>query len=264
MTALGRVTDWLACPLCHGGMQLLNRALVCEQRHGFDVARQGYVNLLGRAAPQHADTAAMVAARDRFLSAGHYSPITDAVTGAVGDAGRVLEVGAGTGHYIAAALAPGAAGLAMDISVPACRRAARVHPALASIVADTWAGLPLRDASVDVLLCVFAPRNAGEFRRVLRPGGRIVIVVPNAEHLVELRQEHGLLGIDDDKVEQLEAAFGSAAEVRRVAYDAELDAAAATDIVAMGPNAFHGAGGIGATKVTIDVSIVEFSPTLMR
>ncbi|NLE96877.1 MAG: methyltransferase domain-containing protein [Propionibacterium sp.] len=252
----------MRCPVCSDSLALDDATLRCPALHSFDVARQGYVNLLGRAAPKNADTAEMVAARDRFLSAGHYAPIMAALAERIANAERVLEAGAGTGHYLAAALPSTARGLAADVSVPAARRAARADPRVASVVADTWAGLPVRDATLDAVLCVFAPRNPAEFLRVLRPGGRVVVVVPNTGHLAELRAEHGLLGIEEDKAERVESAFGSAPDVERVTFLTHLDERAATDIVAMGPNAFHGARDVGATNVTIDVSILTFCPTL--
>ncbi|MEO7588567.1 MAG: putative RNA methyltransferase [Arachnia sp.] len=244
MSALATATPWLACPVCRGSLSLKDRAVACEDGHSFDVARQGYVNLLRHGAPANADTAAMVAARDRFLSAGHYDPITSAVAAAVPDARRLLEVGAGTGHHLAAVLdrLPAAAGVAADVSVPACRRAARAHPRMASVVADTWAGLPLADASVDAVLCIFAPRNPAEFARVLRPGGVAVVVVPAQEHLRELRRTHALLQIGDGKVERLTtSALGhlESGTATDVAYDLDLTGEEVADLIAMGPNAFH-------------------------
>lgn len=227
---------------------------MCDDGHRFDVARQGYVNLLGRAAPKNADTAEMIAARERFLGAGHYSPIAEALAGQIAGCRRVVEVGAGTAYYLARALPTGAFGLATDVSVPACRRAARAHERVAAVAADTWAGLPLADTCVDAVLCVFAPRNLDEFRRILRPGGKIVVVVPNTGHLAELRAVHGLLDVADHKAEDLVAQLGGRAE--RITYELDLDDASATDLVAMGPNAFHGAGPVRGARVTVDVSLV--------
>lgn len=259
MTALKRVATWLRCPACHAPVQLVERVLRCERGHAFDVAKQGYVNLLGHAAPQHADTVDMVAARHRFLHDGWYSPIAEAVRGALSGARTVVEVGAGTGYYIANALHPGATGLAVDISVPACRRAAKVDARVAAVVADTWAELPMRDACVDAVLCVFAPRNMPEFRRVLRPGGRVCVVVPNPGHLAALRKAEGLLKIDDDKAERVAASM-EAASTRRVRFPLDLSSQAATDLVGMGPNAFHDAGVAEACRTFADVSIVVGRP----
>lgn len=261
MTALATVTPWLRCPVCGAGLQAADRSLVCPERHLFDVAKQGYVNLLGHAVPAHADTAAMVAARERFLSAGRYDPITAAVASAVPDARRLLEVGAGSGHHLARVLdlLPLAHGLAADISVPACRRAAKSHLRMAAVVADTWAGLPLTDGSVDAVLCIFAPRNLAEFARVLSVDGVAVVVFPRPDHLRELREAHGLLEVGQGKMQRLlEAAQGHLSVVGStdVTYDLDLSGTAATDLVAMGPNAFHGTTDVAATQVRVSVSCV--------
>lgn len=262
--ALRRVADWLACPNCRGRLEVVESCLRCPSGHSFDVAKQGHVNLLGRGAPANADTAGMLAAREQFLATGHYDGISAAVTHAVGGHGRLLEVGAGTGHYLARALdaMPEALGIASDVSPAAARRAAKAHPRMAAVVADTWAGLPLAEAAVDALLCVFAPRNADEFARVLRPGGLLVVVVPGPDHLVELRRAHGLLDVGRDKLEgvreQLRGAF-EISSTRSVHDEMKLDEAAATALVGMGPNAFHGAPDrVPAAAVTLQVSVASF------
>ncbi len=251
---------WLACPVCAAGLAGEGGALRCASGHSFDVARQGYVNLLRRAAPENADTPAMLAARDRFLGAGHYAPVADAVAARCRGASRIVEVGAGTGYYLAAALdaAPGAEGLATDVSPAAARRAARCHPRAAAVVADTWQRLPLPDGAADRLLCVFAPRNPAEFARVLRPGGRAVVVVPGPLHLRELREGYGLLAIDDDKSDRVRRAFaGWRAEEQALTYQLELGADDVADVIAMGPNAFHGLPATTAAGAsTIDVRVL--------
>lgn len=261
MSALAEVAPWLRCPVCARSVHLVGSALTCPGRHSFDVAKQGYVNLMGRPAPANADTADMVAARGRFLAAGHYDPITDAVTGAVPEAARLVEVGAGTGHHLARILhrLPGAHGLAADVSVPASRRAARAHPRMAAVVADTWVGLPVADGTVDAVLCIFAPRNLSEFARVLAPRGVVVVVLPRPDHLREVREAHGLLDIGEDKQLRLEqGARGhlSLVESTDISYRVALTDAEATDLVAMGPNAFHGATAVAATQVRVSVSCV--------
>ena len=96
----------------------------------------------------------------------------------------------------------------MDASVPALRRAAAIG--LACVVADTWAGLPLRAGCVDALLCVFAPRNAAEFSRVLSGAGRVVVAAPTTAHLAGLRAELGLLDVADGKADRLVGQMGDA------------------------------------------------------
>lgn len=238
----------------------------CVRGHRFDIARQGYVNLLGRSAPVNADTPTMLEARERFLGARHFQPLTQAVTEAVAAASpsRLLEVGAGTGHHIAHVLGvlPGAWGLASDISPAAARRAARAHPRLAGIVADTWAGLPLKDGAVDAVMCVFAPRNPAEFARVLAPGGVAVVAVPQPDHMLELRRAHGLLDVPADKTDEVSRALGHAGlaptSSHPVRWKLELDAAAATDWVSMGPNAHHAPSAAKAVNAIGHVAVHTF------
>lgn len=261
----------LRCPVCNAGLDLTStghpevaRGAGCPAGHRFDAARQGYLNLLGGPQPAHADTAPMVAARERVLASGAFDPVDTAVAdilGAQGPPAVVVDAGGGTGHHLARLLdaMPDARGLTLDISVAAARRAAKAHPRAASVVADTWAGLPVRTGVADMVTCLFAPRNLAEFARVLVPGGRLVVVTPDAEHLASVRERHGLLGIEADKDDRLlRAASGHVDLVERRRVRAPLDASAelVADLIAMGPNAFHGVRettGPLATEVAVSV-----------
>lgn len=207
------VARLLACPVCRRDLELVTGSLRCADGHTFDVARQGYVNLLpGGARPGTADTADMVTARAAFLGAGHYDAIADAVAARVvhavaSTAGAVVDVGAGTGHYLAHALPDGTDGLALDLSVPAARLAARSHPRVGAVVCDVWQDLPVRDGVAAAVLDVFAPRNPAEMRRVLRPGGHLVVVTPRSDHLAELVAPLGLVHVDETKNERLRSAL---------------------------------------------------------
>ncbi|MBP2707456.1 methyltransferase domain-containing protein [Microbispora sp. RL4-1S] len=240
---LADVIDHLACPVCRAGLRLDGGSVRCERGHGFDVARQGYVNLLtGSAAPGTADTPAMVAARAEFLDAGHYDPLVVRLRELCAGAALVVDAGAGTGHYLAGALGPDAAGVALDVSKHALRRAARAHPRIGAVVADVWRPLPLRDGRADVLLNVFAPRNAAEFARVLRPGGLLVVVTPAPGHLRPLVERLGLLKVDEDKDRRLGETLGdhfvrTRQEIEEIGLT--LGHREAEAVVAMGPSAWH-------------------------
>lgn len=268
--------------MCGGAFGSDGGALRCPAGHSFDIARQGHVNLLAGARPvAAADTAEMVAARSRFLAAGHYGEIAAAVAQAAADSVATttkyvaaLEVGAGTGYYLAATLdrLPHAHGIAMDLSPAAAKRAARCHQRADAVVWDVWRPLPLVDASIDLVLDVFAPRNAEEFRRVLRPGGHAIVVTPSAAHLREVIEPLGLLNVDDRKDERLHTTMGEYFTVtgrRGIERTLSLPADAVADLVRMGPSAHHrteddvragvdalGAG--GAVEVTVDVVVTTF------
>ncbi|MEV5765043.1 putative RNA methyltransferase [Micromonospora sp. NPDC052213] len=255
-----RVVDRLRCPVCAEPLAEAAAgtatALRCPRRHSFDVARQGYVNLLAGRAPHAGDTAEMVAARADFLAAGHYDLISTALATAATEAADrvraarpeayplVVDAGAGTGRHLAAVLAalPDAVGLALDVSKPALRRAARAHPRAAAALADTWQRLPLADAGTAVLLNVFAPRNGAEFHRVLDPAGSLLVVTPAEEHLAELVGALGLLRVDPAKADRVaESLGGRFAQVASTGHRRELALTGpeVATLVGMGPSAWH-------------------------
>jgi len=238
----------LACPVCGASFAVAATGLRCAAGHAFDRARQGHVTLLPPGgSPHDGDSAAMVADRAGFLADGHYAGITAALADAVladGVLGTVLDAGGGTGAHLAGVLdrVPDAVGVVLDASRYAARRAARAHPRAMAVVADSWAGWPVRDAVLDRVLVVFAPRNGAETARVLRPGGRLVVVTPAADHLAELVGPLGLLTVDPAKADRLAATLGPhLGPVGSVAHRERLslDHAAVRTLVGMGPHARH-------------------------
>ena len=246
----------LRCPQCRSGDEPLraagDREIGCAAGHRFDPARQGYLPLLGGSSrTDTGDSAAMVSARADFLGRGHYAPIVDAVAAAthtlVGQVPEpsVCEIGAGTAHYLAAALPPAGRGIALDSSRYASRRAAAADPRVAAVLADAWAPLPVRSAVADAVLVVFAPRGPAEIARILRPRGGAVVVTPNQGHLAEVREPLGMLGVDDGKDAAVRAQFDGllrVASVERVRAEMSLDRADLRDLVGMGPAARHRTG----------------------
>ncbi|MBO1420037.1 putative RNA methyltransferase [Streptomyces sp. FH025] len=245
------IEPYLACPHCAQALTRHERSLRCPAGHSFDLAKQGYVSLLaGDAHTGTGDTAEMVAARADFLAADHYRPIADALAEAAAAAlpddpeGLVADLGAGTGHYLAHVLdsLPGRVGAALDISKYALRRAAKAHPRIGAVVCDAWRPLPLRDASAELVLNVFAPRNGPEIRRVLRPGGTLLLVSPTARHLRELVDALGLLSVDEEKQRRIDEKLGpylTPVGQRQVEFTLRLSAQDVRTVVGMGPSAWH-------------------------
>ena len=263
---LADVVPLLRCPHCTAGLVLEPGRARCAAGHAYDVARQGYLSLLpGGARPGTADTAAMVDARAAFLATGAYQPLSDALAAAVAD-GPVLDVGAGPGTHLARVLeAVDGAGLDLDLSKAAARRAARAHPRIGAVVADAWAALPVRDGVAGAVLSVFAPRGPEEAVRVLRPGGRLVVATPTPRHLAELVGPLGLLTVDPAKDERLErqlAGFrrrGEELVERRLVLSAD----DVRLVVAMGPSAHHvdlAALPDLAGEVTLSVRVAAYEP----
>jgi 23S rRNA (guanine745-N1)-methyltransferase len=228
-------------------------ALCCARGHSFDIAKQGYVSLLtGASTKMTGDTAAMLDARAAFQSGGYFSPIADAVRAAVAaedPAGPVrardvvMEIGAGTGYYLAAVLdTVPAGGIALDVAKPAARRCARAHPRAAAVLADAWRGLPVLDGTIRRVLSVFAPRNPAEVARILGADGRFIVATPTERHLSELIAPLGMVSVDPDKDRRLGQAMAGHFEVVErtvVEYPMKLGREAVPHLVGMGPSAHH-------------------------
>jgi 23S rRNA (guanine745-N1)-methyltransferase len=274
---LEAVAAHVRCPVCDGPVAVGDDQVTCGRGHSFDIARQGYVSLTsGKGGPGTGDSAAMVLARDRFLGGGHYRPVADALSALaaradLGGPGLVLDLAGGTGYYLAQVLdaLDGRLGACVDLSAPALRRAARAHPRAAALGADAWQRLPLADGSAALVLSVFGPRNPAEIRRVLAPGGALIVATPGPEHLAEPRRSLGLIGIDERKSARLAEAYGDYASTaaRPVRYELRLGHDELTDLVAMGPSARHIAADDLAARVaalpapvtvTVDVEVRSY------
>jgi 23S rRNA (guanine745-N1)-methyltransferase len=275
--ALELSLDLLRCPTCRTGhLHPARAALRCPVGHTFDIARHGYAGLLTGSRATSGDDAAMVQARDRFLSTGAYAPLREAVgrlaAGTVSAKVTVVDVGCGTGYYLAGVLdqLPGARGLGLDTSVRALRSAARAHHRAAAVAWDVFRPFPLADGLADVVLDVFAPRNPAEFHRVLRPTGRLIVVRPTGRHLAELRGRlPAMVTIDPAKEQRLHRAldpFFEAAVTEQVEYATPLTNQDALDLVGMTPSARHVSpadandGGLLPDRVTVSVLATAYRP----
>jgi 23S rRNA (guanine745-N1)-methyltransferase len=234
---------YLRCPVCEDTVARADaRTLRCPRGHSFDVAKQGYVNLTTGRMPHSGDSAEMIADRSAFLADGHYDFIARALAGPT--EGLVVDAGTGTGWYLAHVLdaSPGTTGLGIDVSKPALRRAARAHPRAGAVLADLWRKLPLADGSASLLLNVFAPRNGPEFRRILRPDGRLLVITPAPDHLAELISSFGLIRVDPDKAERVTENLGSQFVVEHSGthrHTMRLTGAEMRTLIGMTPSARH-------------------------
>jgi len=191
----------LACPLDGTPLRCTGSAWTCASGHNFDIASQGYTNLLPvqhKRSRDPGDSKEMVAARQRFLTAGFYQPIAAAVSQAVladlpADASfSCLDAGCGEGYYLRqlAASVPDEQTLALlglDISKWAVLAAAKQDKRVAWVVGSN-AKLPVLPGTLDRVLCLFGFPVYPEFARVLKPGGRLVQVDAGPDHLRELRE----------------------------------------------------------------------------
>lgn len=184
----------LLCPICGELLTKQDRSYVCANRHSFDVARQGHVNLLPvqhKRSLSPGDTAEQVVSRRAFLDGGFYAPIRDALCALAKDhgcTGPILDIGCGEGYY-SAELAKNldAELLGLDISKEAVRYAAGRYKNAIWICASA-AHLPVKDQSFGLLTSLFALTMPEEFKRVLRPEGAFIQVLAAEDHLMGLKQ----------------------------------------------------------------------------
>lgn len=242
----------LACPLCHRGLRQIDAALKCDSGHSFDMAKEGYVNLLAQ--KRAGDAKEMLKARRSFLESGLYEPLSDAVnefvrahlshvTGPL----HILDAGCGEGYYLdrlQRALASQQDGcyIGLDVSKEAIRMAAKRYSQLFFVVADLKQRLPVPDAAFHVILNIFAPRNPTEFARVIARDGILIVVIPAPEHLLQLRTVLGLLNIEEQKEEHIKEQFASGFEFvtsSNIAYTMPLNREQIEQIVMMTPNYWH-------------------------
>ena len=184
-----------ACPICQENLTLVESSLKCNNRHSFDLAKFGYVNL----APQIKQSANYdkenFQNRQQILEAGFYQAILEGVSDlleANPSAKTVLDIGCGEGFYSRKLQETHSdkTFYAFDISKDSVQIAAKSEAnwAVNWFVGDL-ARLPLQDASMDILLDIFSPANYGEFRRVLSKDGILIKVIPTENHLKEIRQK---------------------------------------------------------------------------
>ena len=181
------------CPVCGEPLQTENAVWHCPGGHSFDVARQGYVNLLTveqKHSRQPGDSKTMVAARREFLDSGIYQPIADTLCRIVAreKPASILDVGCGEGYYLGCLkkFLPGSERWGLDISKEAVRRAA-ARDKTARWLTATAVRLPFPAESFDCLISMFALTAEQEYARVLRPGGSFVQVIAGENHLMALK-----------------------------------------------------------------------------
>ena len=226
----------LLCPVrdCHRALIREERRVHCPLGHSFDIARSGYINLLqpqDRRSRRPGDTLAAITGRRRLHDLGATAPLLRGIAEILGPSPGdvVLDAGCGDGFYLGTlAGQTGCAAHGVDISIPAVDAAARRYPECEWIVANADRFVPYAGGSFSIVLSITARMNAGEFRRVLRDDGRLLVAIPAPDDLIELR------GAGRDRVPRTLETFASnftLRDQRRVTTTADLEAAAVQDVL---------------------------------
>jgi len=183
-----------SCPICQDNLTLVETSLKCSNRHSFDLAKFGYVNLAPQIKQSTNYDKENFQNRQQILEAGFYQAILETISDLLTNSKTsqtILDIGCGEGFYSRKLQEshPYKTFNAFDISKDSVQIAAKSEPnwAVNWFVGDL-ARLPIKDASMDILLDIFSPANYGEFRRVLSKDGILIKVIPTENHLKEIRQ----------------------------------------------------------------------------
>jgi len=258
---------------CGGPLERDERAARCPRGHSFDRAQSGYWNLLqpqDRRSSEPGDSAAAAQARRRLTDAGHLAPLFAAIGELLDEAGvgagdSLLDVGCGEGSLLAE-LGPRRRLVAhgVDLSRPSIELAARLWPEATWVIANADRALPYADASFDGLLSITSRLQPEEFRRVLAPSGALILAVPGADDLVELREALQGRGELRPRLEgalsTFAALFDCTQQRRSLAWRLELDRAGLEDLLA---SSYRGARATERTRfATLERSTVTMSRDL--
>lgn len=250
----------LLCPVCRERLVSAERGLACVTGHRFDQAREGYVHLLpgGARGKFPGDSKQMLQARRRFFGRGLYDPLAAMLNGQVqmhlnhGDynGGSIAEAGCGEGFYIGKLrqhlmldmLGNDWHFWGFDLAKEAVRLAAKRYSQVDFFVADTYQPWLFTDASLTVLLNIFAPRNPMEMARVIQPGGILLVVLPGPQHLLGIPPVLSPVGVAAGKVDTVIGQFSGLFKLSGKEYlelSMMLDSEAVVDLMLMTPNQRH-------------------------
>lgn len=188
------------CPLCQTKLQRTNSTQICANNHHFDIAKEGYLNLLpvnAKNSKNPGDNKDMMQARRAFLNSDGYLPLAEKVSELVSayltgsDQAQILDLGCGEGYYtasLAAKLPEQFVINGLDISKVAIRYAAKRCKNINFCVASAY-DVPLADNSLDALIRIYAPSLESELQRLIKPQGYMITVTPAPRHLYQLREK---------------------------------------------------------------------------
>lgn len=187
----------IICPVCKKELQKYDNSCKCPNNHSYDIAKEGYVNLLlsnQKNSKNPGDNKEMMIARRDFLNAGYYNELLNTIIHTIKniviDQGVIVEAGCGEGFYISNIKnrLPMISAYGFDISKDAIKMASKRNDSVNFFVASSYNSC-IMEKSVDVLLVVFAPFAEDEFYNILNDYGTIIVVKPKSEHLLELKNE---------------------------------------------------------------------------
>lgn len=231
------------CPVCKSGFENIeNYQLICEQKHQFDLNKKGTLHLMLKSVDSEY-TRHMLLSRQRLAQSGFWQPLLDSIyTELQNNDGPVLDVGCGEGSHAAYLKDKGLTDplIAFDISKEGINLAAATYPDPFFLVADL-ADSPFASGKYATLLNILSPSNYSEFKRLLKPDGQVIKVVPNPDYLKELRllKESGEQSYSNEEVVTKFEEHFSSVHQKRVRYTYQLSEELRKDFINMTPLGWH-------------------------
>ncbi len=259
------MTNKLICPVCGCPLIFCGESMRCEKGHCFDIAKEGYINLLMK------KYAGLYIGSDLFLSrrkvydSGFFDPIIAECAYLIESMHEdirfpsILDIGCGEGSFLRKInkLLPDSDCIGSDISKNAVRLASKACKSATWIVSDLCA-MPIADGSVDCILNILAPANYSEFDRILKPGGSVIKVVPNRDYLKELREIYNIEPLQEKGTNDLFIKNFTDTETSSIKYVFDVDKSLQYDIMSMTPLLNHKNIALrdDFNQITIDVEIL--------
>ena len=255
--------ELFACPICKTNMAVREQgSLCCEENHSFDIAKQGYVNMMTHAATSKYSKD-LFESRYAIIASGLYDRLQAKISEKLVGVQTILDTGCGEGSHLARIMTQleGAVGVGIDIAKEGILVAARQYPEQIWCVGDL-AKSPYAEGSFDAILNILSPANYEEFKRLLTPGGCVIKIVPQSGYLQELRTQ---LYADSEKetysnaqtVERFKESFAHTS-VERMTYTVPITAEQIPALLTMTPMGWHKAEEqeLKLTAITIDLDIL--------
>lgn len=262
---------YFTCPVCGKPLEQTEKSFVCADRHTFDTAAEGYVNLAPprKDADRSGDAADSCKARRRFLETGAYEPLANALCEAFASFGTlspgdlIVDAGCGEGYYarFVKNRFPQAEVYGLDLAKSAVKMAAKAeknkdmsaksHFAVAGIF-----DLPFADESTAAVLSVFAPVADQENRRVLKPGGLLAVACPGRQHLFGIKERLYETALENEEKTPLYEGFSLVAE-KHVCYEMTLSGEQAADLFAMTPYFWRSTAEVREKSVNLGQTVTK-------
>lgn len=177
--------NMIICPVCQEKLIKKNNCFCCDNRHSFDIAAQGYVNLKLSSSAHTGDNKAMIKARSEFLNKNYYQFLKNKLKELIDKRKSLVDLACGEGYYTKDFLNPTKIGI--DLSKEGLKAAAKKDKSSQYILASIFQN-PLADECTDTVLICFAPIPKEEVLRILKKDGIFVLVKPGRDHLYELKE----------------------------------------------------------------------------